>query len=353
MTRAGKVVAVLVLALLAVATAAGLALGWAWQKLHRPFPAATDVPLEVRIPAGAGGAAILRQLEDEGILENADLARLYLVHVLDDPPLKAGNYRFETPLTVPEVIAKLERGEVQTRSVTVVEGLVYAEIASALAGAGFGDREAFLAEMERPDRIIDLDPEATNLEGYLFPDTYAFAEGIEESVIVDLMVATFRRRLEEIVDPATIDVRDLVTLASIVEKEAQLDEERPIIAGVYANRLRRGIGLYADPTVIYALRLAGTWDGNLRRSDLAIDSPYNTYRYPGLPPGPIASPGRASLEAAATPADVEYLYFVSRNDGSHAFARTLAEHNRNVEIWQRQYWRQKWAAERAAAAEVD
>ena len=141
---------------------------------------------------------------------------------------------------------------------------------------------------------------------------------------------------------------EVVTLASIFEREATLDEERPLIAGVYAHRLRRGMALFADPTVIYALQLEGRWDGNLRRGDLELDSPYNTYRYPGLPPGPICSPGVSSLLAAAAPVDTDYLYFVSRNDGSHVFAATLDEHNRNVEQWQRRYWRERWARERSA-----
>jgi UPF0755 protein len=136
-------------------------------------------------------------------------------------------------------------------------------------------------------------------------------------------------------------VRQAVTLASIVEKEASRPEERPLVAAVYANRLRVGMALQGDPSVIYALERAGKYTGNLRREDLMFDSPYNTYRYPGLPPGPIASPGRASLEAAMRPADVDYLYFVSRNDGSHEFARTLREHNRNVQKWQVQYFRNK------------
>ncbi len=202
--------------------------------------------------------------------------------------------------------------------------------------------------MRSPARILDLDPDAADLEGYLFPDTYSFARGAGEDQIVDLMVSTFRRNWEEVlaarsdVEP---DPRELVTLASIVEKEALLDDERPLIAGVYRNRLRRGIALYADPTVIYALKLRGTWDGNLRRPDLELDSPYNTYRYPGLPPGPICSPGLASLLAAADPAQTDYLYFVSRNDGTHVFASTLREHNRNVERWQRRYWRERWRRE--------
>jgi UPF0755 protein len=137
-------------------------------------------------------------------------------------------------------------------------------------------------------------------------------------------------------------------LASIVEKEARLDEERPRIASVYVNRLRIGMALYADPTIIFALKRRGVWDGNLRRADLALDDPYNTYRFAGLPPGPICSPGLASLRAAAAPEEGTFLYFVGRNDGSHVFAETLAEHNRNVERWQKQYWRERWARERAA-----
>jgi UPF0755 protein len=170
------------------------------------------------------------------------------------------------------------------------------------------------------------------------------------------MVRTFRARFERDVRPLLaarprpLGVRALVTLASIVEKEAKLDGERPLIAAVYQNRLDRRMGLAADPTVIYAMKLRGTWNGNLRRADLQMDSPYNTYRYGGLPPGPICSPGAKSLQAAAAPARNAYLYFVSRNDGTHVFAETLAEHSRNVEIWQRQYWRDRHQRERREAA---
>ena len=142
-----------------------------------------------------------------------------------------------------------------------------------------------------------------------------------------------------------LSVRQLVTLASLVEKETAVAEERPVVSAVYHNRLEIGMLLQCDPTVIYALTLAGTYDGNLRRTDLAVDSPYNTYRYPGLPPGPIAAPGRLAIVAAANPADVDYLYFVSRNDGSHAFARTLPEHNRNVQRYQIQYFRNRRASQ--------
>jgi UPF0755 protein len=147
-----------------------------------------------------------------------------------------------------------------------------------------------------------------------------------------------------------VSVRELVTLASLVEKETAKGEERPLVAAVYSNRMRIGMGLQCDPTVIYALQRAGRFTGNLRREDLAFDSPYNTYRYAGLPPGPIASPGKASLAAAANPADADYLYFVSRNDGSHQFASSLEEHNRNVQKFQVQYFRDLRAAAKAGGA---
>ncbi len=241
------------------------------------------------------------------------------------------------------------RGEVITHSVTLIEGLDLEESAEVLALAGFGNEDAFLREMRDPTRIADLDPEATNLEGYLFPDTYAFARDTSEEAIVDTLVETFRSRFGGTVSSSE-SLRRIVTLASIVEKEAQLAEERALIAGVYANRLEQRIPLGADPTVIYALKLEGRWDGNIRKPDLSMDSPYNTYRRVGLPPGPICSPGLASLEAAAAPAQTPYLFFVSRNDGSHVFTRNLREHNQAVEKYQRQYWRERWARERQEEA---
>lgn len=337
-----------VLVLLALA-AGGAVAWWARQELGRPYAAYSEAQ-QIEIEPGTSAATILDRLEATGVLANATLTRLYLVHVLDGPSLKAGEYRFEEPMTPPEVLDKLIAGDVVTYRVTVVEGLTLEETGQHLADSGFGDFERFAAEMSDPARIADLDLAAESLEGYLFPDTYSFAKGTSEAEIVDTMVRSFRTRIaEELGDAGFIPepgaLRELVALASIVEKEAALDEERATIAGVYANRLRRGIALYADPTVIFALKRLGRWDGNIRKPDLQIDSPYNTYRYPGLPPGPICSPGLASLLAALDPADVPYIYFVSRNDGSHVFATTLAEHNRNVNEWQKRYWRERWARE--------
>ena len=332
---------------------AGLTAWWLWRRLEEPYQGWPGGEIRVAVEPGSAATTILERLESDGVLSDARLARLYLVYGLEDPPLQAGEYLFDRPRTIPEVLDMLIRGEVLTHEVTIVEGLTLWETADLLAKAGFGDRDAFVAAMSSPALIADLDPEARTLEGYLFPSTYRFSSGTGEKAIVETLVRTFRDTFRQSVEPLVTPsgaeaptVHQVTTLASIVEKEARIDAERPVIAGVYTNRLRSGIALYADPTVIYALRLAGRWDGNIRRGDLKIDSPYNTYLYPGLPPGPIASPGRSSLEAAAAPAEVPYLYFVSRNDGTHVFASTLAEHNRNVELWQRRYWRKKWAEEK-------
>jgi UPF0755 protein len=278
------------------------------------------------------------------VLADAQLARSYLIYFLGDPKMQAGEYRFRGPLTTAQVLRMLIQGDTVTYSVTLVEGLTLEETAAQLAQEGFGRREVFLDLMRSPRLIADLDPDAPDLEGYLFPETYRFASGTGEREIVATLVKTFRRRFNREVRPLLAQgqgVRRLVTLASIVEKEAKVSSERPLIAAVYRNRLERNIGLAADPTVVYALKRLGRWNGNLRREDLRMDSPYNTYRWAGLPPGPICSPGLASLQGAADPADVPFLYFVSRNDGTHVFAETLEEHNRNVEIWQRQYWRNR------------
>lgn len=339
------------LALLAAATAA-LAIK-VWRGLERPFKGYSGATETVVVAPGSSARAILGELEAKGVLADATLARAYLVYGREGAQLKAGEYLFSGPLSARQVLGKLIAGEVVERSVTVIEGLTLEEIADHLAAEGFGERDALLAAMRTPEAVRDLSPEARDLEGYLFPETYHFAAGTPAAEIVAAMVRTFRGHFTgEIIplEPATggLTPHQLVTLASIIEKEARRAEERPLIAAVYRNRLRQGIGLYADPTVIYALKRLGRWNGNLTRADLALDSPYNTYRFGGLPPGPIAAPGLASLEAAAAPADVPYLYFVSRNDGSHVFAATLAEHNRNVERWQRRYWRERRAAERKA-----
>lgn len=353
--RRGCGLGILLLLLMVAALAA-----WAWWTLRTPYKGYAEAERLVTIAPGSGTGRILQTLQREGVLADARLARVYLLSqgllFQGQPRIQAGQYRFRGPLTTPQVLRMLVKGQIVARALTIIEGLTMEEIADQLARDGYGRREAFLDLMRSPRLIADLDPDAPDLEGYLFPETYSFAFGAPEREIVETLVKTFRRRFERDVRPRLAQgppgrtVRQVVTLASIVEKEAKASEERPLIAAVYRNRLDRHIGLAADPTVIFALKRLGRWNGNLRRDDLRMDSPYNTYRYAGLPPGPICSPGLASLVAAAAPADVPYLYFVSRNDGTHVFAQTLAEHNRNVEIWQKKYWRDRWAAERRERA---
>ena len=352
---------VLALGLAGLVVAGGV-LWWAWGRLHQPFQGYAGETASVDIEPGMSATKILSRLETAGIIQDARLARLFLIHRLKDPPLKAGEYRFDRPLDTPGVLGMLTRGEVVTHPLTLIEGLTIDETAAAIADAGFGELSVLRREMNRVDLIADLDPRAENLEGYLYPETYHFARGTTEKEIVDTLVGTFRRRFTSEVEPllagweqlvGLADIRDLVTLASIVEKETQLDEERDVVASVYRNRLRIGMGLYADPTLIYGKKIEGTWDGNLRRVDLRTDGPYNTYMRPGLPPSPICSPSVSSLIAALIPAETSYFYFVSRNDGTHVFAETKREHDRNVYKWQKLYWKKRWAKERAASSAAD
>jgi UPF0755 protein len=230
-------------------------------------------------------------------------------------------------MTAREVVDKIARGEVFMRPITFREGLTIRQMARMYEQEGFGASDEFVLAAQNVSLIQDVDPQARDLEGYLFPETYSMPRQGTAAQLVERMVTSFRDALTpELLDRAAargLGARQLVTLASLVEKETGKPEERELVAAVYANRLKIGMGLQCDPTVIYALERAGLYNGNLTRENLRFDSPYNTYRYAGLPPGPIAAPGRASLEAAANPADVPYLYFVSRNDGSHVFSTSL------------------------------
>jgi UPF0755 protein len=345
-----KRLAVIFLAVLAVVTVAGL---FTLRYLGEPFKGYPGDEVFVEVPAGSGVAAIGRRLVDAGVVRNSAEFRLAMRLHGGDRTLKAGEYRFSGPLRPSEVIDKLARGDVYLRPVTFPEGLTAAEMAEIVVSHELGTKEAFLEATRNGALVRSIDSAAPDLEGYLFPETYALPRSDRPAALVGQMTNRFLEVYDEGLrrDAAArgMTTRAVVTLASLVEKETSRPEERPIVSAVYHNRLRIGMGLQCDPTVIYALQRAGRWTGNLTRENLRFDSPYNTYRYAGLPPGPIASPGRASLEAAVRPAPVSYLYFVSRNDGSHVFATTLDEHNRNVARFQVQYFRDKRAAERAAA----
>ena len=340
--------------LLMVAGAAGTAV--MYMRINQPYRGYGAPEQFVDIPPGSGSRAIGDRLIAAGVIRDAATYRMALWMSGAGRRLKAGEYRFDRAMTPFEAIDKIARGDVFVLSVTFPEGLSIAEMAKVFESHGLGAAQTFVAAAADPAPIRDIDSAARDLEGYVFPDTYALPRQTTAAQLMRVAVARFEHvftpELRRDAAARQLTVRQAVTLASIVEKETSRPDERPQVAAVYLNRLRIGMPLQCDPTVIYALQRAGKYTGNLRRDDLAFDSAYNTYRYPGLPPGPIASPGRGSLEAAVHPADNEYLYFVSRNDGSHVFARTLDEHNRNVQKYQVQYFRDQRAGQAGQAGQA-
>jgi UPF0755 protein len=332
----------LLLVLVLAVIGAGIA-WWGYGALSAPYRGFTGDEVFVEIPPGAGVSGIASRLADAGVVPNAVIFRIAARLSGDERKLQAGEYRFAEAASPGEVVSRLARGDVYARLVTFREGLTMFEMADVFAASGIGTAAEFLAEARDVSRIKEVDTHASSLEGYLFPDTYKMPRAAGAKGLVDTMVAGFLRvfdaNLRAEAAARGLSTHEAVTLASIVERETGQAQERPLVSAVYHNRLRIKMPLQCDPTVIYALQLARRWDGNLTREHLRLDSPYNTYRNPGLPPGPIASAGRASLEAAVRPADVPFLYFVSRNDGTHVFASTLAEHNRNVQLWQVKYFK--------------
>jgi UPF0755 protein len=253
--------------------------------------------------------------------------------------LKAGEYAIAIPDSPKNVLQVLSEGSVYLHSITIPEGLIIQEIAGLLDSEGFAAKQDFLQDVAETSLISSLDKDAPNLEGYLFPETYRFAKGTPSEEIVAAMVFQFTTVFtQEWIERAAelgMSIRNIVTLASLIEKETSLREEKKIISAVFHNRLKIGMKLDCDPTIIYVLKLEGRFKDRLRTRDLKYDSPFNTYLYAGLPPGPIANPGRDSLEAALYPADEKFLYFVSKNDGSHHFSQTLREHQNAVNKYQR------------------
>ncbi len=295
------------------------------------LPAGPTAEKFVLLRPGASARGIAHKLQDEGILRSAPA--FLLLHAVKRRSLKAGEYRFDHPADAFETYDRLARGDIFVRTVVVPEGYNIFEIANAVELAGLGSKQDFLKVARDPALIRDLDPEAPSLEGYLFPDTYEFTRTQSMRDIAAAMTRRFRQEAKSI--GLTGDLHRVVTMASIVEKETAAPEERPLVAGVYFNRIARHMALDADPSVVYAALLAGRYTGVIHVSDLEFDSPYNTYKYPGQPPGPIASPGRTALLAALHPPATDFLYFVSDNQGHHRFARTLDEHSRNVASYRR------------------
>ena len=309
-----------------------------WHETRWPVRSASEPPQRVLIQPGTGVLQIGRQLQGLGLVRHPEVFRVLALERGATGKLKAGEYELAGRMSLTQVVDKMVRGDVVRRFVTFPEGRNIEEMAAIVAGESLPPA-AFITAARDPVPIADLDPQATDLEGYLFPDTYEIPPRPDApAVLARRAVDRFRRVIGPelpAVQQSGRTLRQIMTLASLVELETAVPAERPRVAAVFLNRLRHHMPLQTDPTVIYAMRKAGTWDGNIRKRDLGIDSPYNTYRYPGLPPGPIASPGIESIRAVLHPAASNELYFVSRNDGSHHFSRTLAEHQRAVDHYQR------------------
>jgi UPF0755 protein len=330
MKRAG-IIAALAAAILLLAGAASY-VAWQVSRVYRGWPA----PVFVEIVPGSSSRAIAAQLRGAGVLRS-QWPFLLLHYLSPRQKLKAGEYLFDRPLSVRQVLGKIARGEIYYHTITIPEGYNLFDVIEAVTASGLAPRADVEQAVKNTALVADLDPGARTLEGYLFPDTYYFARHTAAREMAAAMVNRFRRvyaQLESRYHPPR-SVHDLVTLASLIEKETGLASERPLVASVFYNRQRAGLPLQCDPTVIYAAVLAGRYRGNIYQSDLDHDSPYNTYRRRVLPPGPIANPGRASVEAAMAPAHSDYLFFVSNGHNGHHFSNNIKEHGRAVAAYRR------------------
>jgi UPF0755 protein len=306
---------------------------WAWRTLHTPLAPATP-GITVVVPSGENFRAVADRLRAAGVIAQPLLLRAYARVTGLDRSVRSGEFRFDEPISPVAVLALLQSPSDAERQVTIPEGFTADQVAATLEERGYGGRDAFQCAMEDPALLLELQLPASGVEGFLFPDTYAFDPSAPPADIVRAMVLRFRTQTADLAakrEAMGLSETAMVTLASVIEKETGQADERPLISGVFHNRLRLGMPLQSDPTVLYG---RGNGRSPLTRTDLTSLQPYNTYVHKGLPPGPIANPGRAALEAAVVPAHTTALYFVSRNDGSHSFSETLDEHNRAVRRFQ-------------------
>ena len=328
-----KLVVRLLLLLLVVAALVG---GWLWYAIKTPYQAFSKEGVFIDVPHGASQRTVARLLQRNGVIRSAVAFEIYARRHAKRG-LQAGEYFFDQPITAENVYRKLANGDIYEQPFTVREGETMFEIAKELQDAKYMSAEEFLAAAKNPELIAGIAPEAKTLEGFLFPATYHLPRKPVPTELVADMVRKFKDTWAEL-DPGGDKtgiaqgrpVLAVVTLASLVERETPKPEERPLVAGVFSNRLRREMLLQCDPTVIYALDRVGKYRGMLTLTDLRFDSPYNTYVHTGLPPGPIGNPGEQSLRAALDPAQTEYLYFVANTQGGHFFSATLEGHNQNV-----------------------
>ncbi len=323
--------ALVVLTLLGGAAAVSVGVNWALS------PALASVPPVIfDVRPGTSLGQVARDLESRGLIRNAAAFKLLARYRKLDGALQVGEYEVSAALAPGEILTRIVEGRVVVYEVVIPEGLTASQIALRLEAARLSNAADFSAFASDPASVGSLGVEGATLEGYLFPETYRLPRGLGDREVAEVLVGQFLEVWREIEPQArrqNLSMLEVVTLASIVEKETAVPDERPLIASVFRNRLRRGMRLETDPTVIYGI---SDFDGNLRRRDLEnAENPYNPYQIPGLPPGPIANPGADALRAAVDPAESDYLFFVSRNDGTHVFSNTYSEHVRAVDQYQR------------------
>jgi len=290
----------------------------------------------IRIPPGATLKQIATKLKDRNLILSASSFRLLTNIQNKHTQVQAGEYELSQSMLPMDILLTITSGKTILYPVTIPEGYRITEIAQLLASKGLANKDAFIKKCRNISWMDSLKIPSDSLEGYLFPETYHFSKHTSERKIIQTMLDTFKERvvnqkLLDLVKRSSFSLHEIITLASLIEKETGMDEERKHISSVFHNRLRKKMLLQTDPTVIYAIE---EFDGNIRKKDLSIDSPYNTYRYKGLPPGPIASPGLKSITAALSPIKTNHFYFVSRKDGSHHFSSSLEEHNNAVRRYQ-------------------
>jgi UPF0755 protein len=348
------------LALLVLGVLAGASVG-GWSVLRERrltafASAAVTLPrggVTVDVPPGSGPRAVARLLADKGVVTDAELFYLYVRRENAGPQLKAGEYLFEGPLTPAQTLERLVAGLVRVYRFTIPEGLRADEILPIIANSELKlDLRTLRQLASDPAFLQKVGVPASSIEGFLFPDTYTFSRNATEEAVLTKMVSRameeYRRADALRQEGVTLSLLEVFTLASIVEKETGAPEERPRISCVFHNRLRRGMKLQTDPTILYSMRLRGVTSNNITRKDRDTVHPYNTYTIEGLPPGPIASPGAAALKAALQPLECEDLFFVSRNDGTHLFCPTLECHEAAVREWQVEFFRKKRRQSRGA-----
>lgn len=292
------------------------------------------------VDKGQGVHDIAQNLKEKGVIKNRQSFLLGYNIYYSSKSLKAGEYMFNLPMSPKDILKMLTDGKVYLHSLTIPEGLTRKDIARHLESLHFTDEEEFLAASSKTEIISSLDKETANLEGYLFPETYHFPKGISAEKIISTLVSQFKEVFSEVWQKRAGEIkmtpREVVILASLIEKETSLPEEKKLVSAVFHNRLKIRMKLDCDPTIIYVLKEEGSFKGHLLKKDLKLKSPYNTYRNRGLPPGPICSPGRESLEAALYPAQEKYLYFVSKKDGSHHFSTSFKDHQNAVRRYRKQ-----------------